>query len=233
MQDMPWRCLLFAISSNAERMSRGIVLSRGHEVRPSVLVSQRHVQQQHGTHAAVVVHSLHAGSLLRVSRADVSDGSLLGGIFLRRRQLSVDSFQERIESVGELGELQGRHVLDFEERDGERRVSCGSLLSCGKSCASAMSGGYELVVGGSDEDERLRIVCEGFLLSAQRHGVGDSSVLGGVLLSVGHGRPHVCVELAVSGGIVLRGGQLFASGMRRGHVPRPTRQQRVQGVSRG
>jgi len=114
MQDMPCRCILFVISRYPERMSRRIVLSRGHDARASVLVSQRHVQQQHGTGAAVVVHSLHAGSVLRVSRADVSDGSLLGGVFLRRRQLSVDAFQERVESVGDLGELQGRHVLGSE-----------------------------------------------------------------------------------------------------------------------
>ena len=153
------------------------------------------------------MHALHAGSVLRVCGSDITDGSLLGWLFLRRRQLSVNAIQERVVSVSESGELQGRHVLVIGECDGERRVSCGSLLSRGQSRSSAVSGRHELVVGGSDEEQRLRVVLEGLLLSSQRHSVGDSFVLGGVLLSVGHCGPHVGAELVVSGGIVLSGGE--------------------------
>ena len=201
-------------------MSSGIVLSSGYGLRAAVLVSERHFQQQHRVDRGVVLQSLHSGSVLRVGGSDVSDGSLRGGVFLRRRQLCGDAFQERVVSVFEHGELQGRHVLVSAERDGERHVSCGALLSSGQSRAGAVSGRQQLIVGGSDEDERLRSVLEGLLLSSQRHGVGDSRVLGGILLSVGNCGPDVCTELVVSGGILLSSGQRFAVVLCSGNIPR-------------
>ena len=168
------------------------------------------------------MRSLYGGNVLRIDGTDGSFGTLPGRVLLRRGQLCVYSCQERVWVVSSCvqGELLWGHVHGSEERDGERHLSSGSLLSCGQRGSCVVSPRHELVVSGSDVKEPMSSLCEGLLLSEQRHGGGDTSVLGGVLLSVGNGEPQCDIELelviaiddvsVVSRGVVLSSGQCYS-----------------------
>jgi len=214
-------------------LSGGIVLSGGYSVGIPVSVSQRNVWCDHGLVVCRPMHTMHSGNVLRVYGSDGSFGSLSRGLLLRRRQLCGDSHQERVWLIGAYvpRELLGRHMCGSEECDGERHLSSGALLSGGELGSVVVSSGHELVVDGSDVEEPVSSLCEGLLLSEQRHGDGDSSVLGRVLLSVRNCEPEHELQYVVSSGIVLSCGQCDSDRMCGGILSEPTRQQHLQGLS--
>ena len=163
-------------------------------------MSERHLQRDGGSTERVAVHSLHSRDVLRVSRTDGSLGSMLGRVFLSRRQCGGNSIPQWILGRCSYLELLRRFMHLGIQRVHERRVSSGPLLSRVESFSDPVSCGSQLIVGGSEVRDGLSPMLEGVLLSAQRDGVGHSRLLAWLLLSFGNVEPDGGCFAAVPSG---------------------------------
>ena len=132
------------------------------------------------------MQSLYIGSLLWVIWSDGSDGGVYGWLLLRRRSHHTHSIPVSYSEC----ELYGRDVCACGERHRERHLSSRTLLSVGLVRSYPVSSRHQHLINGSAKHIRLSGMCEGLLLSQQRHCVGDKSLFGGLLLSQRHSQPH-------------------------------------------
>ena len=183
-------------------------------------MSERYVRRCVAVEVGVGMHAVHAGSVLRQSGLDGSDGCVQVRLLLRRRQLGVDASLQRVVGISVPRELQRRDVFVGEEHDRERCVSAGPLLRVGQRVAVALSAGHELYVNGLVVVD-VPTVHGRILLSERGYVAGGALVSCGLLLSSGHDRSSQRQLVGMSSGLVLSGGQQAAVVVSRGSVPRP------------
>ena len=112
-------------------------------------MSERHIWSEAESDIIGGMHVLHTWDVLRISGSAGSYRCMRCWLFLWGRQLYLDTSIQSIivESISR--ELCGRDMFVGEERYVERRVSRGSLLSCGQLISGALSSRHELYISGS------------------------------------------------------------------------------------
>ena len=142
VQDLSGGLCMSGEHSDSGGMSSRQLLSIGHRVRLSVLVSERHLRRPARSAISRRMHAMYSRSILRLSGSDGAYWFMQVRILLRRRQSGIDATLQRGVSVPR--ELCGRDMFVGEEHDVERRVSSGPLLSHGQRITGSMSSGHEL-----------------------------------------------------------------------------------------
>ena len=170
MQDVSSRQLLSVEPNDSIGLSCRSLLSIEYEVRVSVSLSIWYLQCGYSTDVVVGLQRLYGRVVLWVYGSDAGDGSLCGGVLLRRGLECVSSVPLPLGQH----QLLGRDVCVRSAWHSERHLSGGSLLSRGLLGACAMSSGHELILDGSAEGVGLSVLSSGLLLSEERDGVGDS-----------------------------------------------------------